>query len=99
MWLIFGVFGVAQFKGRFYRCDDANVYSRAECVGTWCTAGGGVGRDAWANTPTSFDNIFSALYLLFEMSVDGWSSKAYQGMDATGVDPELGRIVALHHQC
>ena len=86
VWLIFGIFGVAQFKGRFYRCDDTNVYSRAECVGAWCSTSGDIDRASWANTPTSFDNIFSALYLLFEMSVDNWASKAYQGMDATGVD-------------
>ena len=59
---------------------------RADCVGS-IVADGALAQPAWANRPANFDNILQAMFLLYEMSTENdWVVKAYDGMDARGVD-------------
>jgi hypothetical protein len=88
LWLIFAIFGVSTFKGRFSRCnDDLGVHGTSTCVGSFANANAAAngiaihGRE-WSNPPVHFDNIGSALYALYEVStLDKWLYVAHGSMD------------------
>lgn len=53
-----GVINIKIFKGYFYSCTLEDVITAQECID--------MGGD-WVNQVISFDNIFSALALVFRM--------------------------------
>ena len=43
--------------------------------------------EMWINSSRNFDNIFSALSVLFEIiTTEGWLEVMYKGIDASGID-------------
>ena len=86
VWSIFAIFGVHQFKGQFYRCDDSEVYGRLECIGSFVDDHGEIKADSWRNAQVHFDNFGQAMALLYEASVDSWISSCWRAMDIAGVD-------------
>ncbi len=90
VWLVFGLTCVTFLKGRLYRCTDADpaVEGIVSCVGTYVSEfpDGTVGLmdRSWHNPPVHFDDIFSAMYTLFEMSsMNDWVVKTRDAMDHT----------------
>ena len=84
LFLIFGVIGVQSFKGQLRVCIDndgvvLNSHDRAACD---------LEGYSWRNrNDGNFDNIGSALLLLFEVaSVEAWPVRLYNLMDATNPD-------------
>ena len=79
---IFAVLGIQFFAGKFGRCaTDASLTTKAACEAA--------PHGLWQSQPHmgSFDNIFSASLLLFEISsLEGWPRVMYMGIDAVGVD-------------
>ena len=76
---VFAILGVQMFGGRFGRCADApSLTSRAACEGA---------SHEWSNPAFGhFDNVWSAMLLLFEMaSLEGWTEVMFAGVDAVGV--------------
>ena len=72
-WTIFGILGVQIFAGRFYDCNDKEMYSRQDCVGAGMVMGEeGASFEAREWKPPSdrwgFDDIGSAVLTLFEVS-------------------------------
>lgn len=90
IWLVFGLTCVTFLKGRLYRCTDEDpaVEGMLSCVGTHVAEfpDGTVGLmdRSWHNPPVHFDDIFSAMYTLFEMSsMNDWVVKTRSAMDHT----------------
>jgi len=86
--IIFGILGVQLFKGIFYYCEgpDAEyVKNKTQCLEL---SGNG---NRWVNHKYNFDNLGQALMSLFVLSSkDGWVSIMYQGLDAVGLDQQVG---------
>ena len=48
-------------------------------------------ENRWVNQKYNFDNIFNALMSLFVLSSkDGWVDIMYHGLDAVGIDQQVG---------
>ena len=75
------------FKGAFYYCtggDVSDVMNKTDCHNK-----GGTYR--WVNRKYNFDNLGQALMALFVLaSKDGWVNIMYTGLDAVGVDQQVG---------
>lgn len=90
--LIFGILGVQLFMGRFAECTDPSVLTRVNCSGRYThllpngTLGSAVRR--WSNPDFGhFDDVFSSVLILFEMSMlERWPEVMYRGMDTFAVD-------------
>ena len=78
--LIFAILGVQLLGGTLASCADLPHLTSKQA----CAAAGG----AWVNPEWgSFDNVFAAALVLFEVSaVEGWTSVLWASMDAVGVD-------------
>jgi hypothetical protein len=77
--VVFAILGVQLFAGKLRACqDDLAILTEAACVGA--------GYE-WSNSPMgSFDNVFSSMLLLFELSsFEGWVNVLFAGMDTTAV--------------
>eukprot|EP01028_Stygiella_incarcerata_P003014 TRINITY_DN1571_c0_g2_i1.p1 TRINITY_DN1571_c0_g2~~TRINITY_DN1571_c0_g2_i1.p1 ORF type:complete len:1820 (-),score=401.57 TRINITY_DN1571_c0_g2_i1:2459-7918(-) len=82
--LLFGIVGVRIFGGLFYFCSDSSVSSKEECIGVFEIDDITVPR-VWSNKLTNFDNIFSAMGSLFQVSMqEAWVWVMYDGMDVVG---------------
>eukprot|EP01052_Picozoa_sp_SAG31_P008201 SAG31_NODE_408_length_16015_cov_77.203569_5_plen_1180_part_00 len=87
LYLMFSVIGVSLFGGKFYRCTDADVYGKDDCIGTYVSESGAMQNSIWDNPGYSFDNIFAALRTLVLIGTTaGWSECLYTAMDVTGID-------------
>lgn len=79
-WLLFQL-----FKGSFYSCKGPTapgVRNRTECEGR---------GNKWVNQKYNFDDLGKALMSLFVLSSrDGWVNIMYTGLDAVGVDQQVG---------
>ena len=80
---VFGIIAVNYLKGVFFYCvtideELANlVYTREDCFDH--------GGD-WINHDLNFDNIFSSLSTLFQISTtEGWVEEMFNGIDFVGV--------------
>ena len=78
--LVFGILGVQLFAGKFASCSSQDASIAAIATTDACVAAGG----EWENPGTgSFDNIGSALLLLFESStMEGWPDVMWATIDA-----------------
>ncbi|XP_066934051.1 voltage-dependent T-type calcium channel subunit alpha-1H-like isoform X1 [Clytia hemisphaerica] len=80
--IVFGILGVQQLKGKFYYCFGVTanlVRNKTECI----QHPDGV----WTNYQYNFDNLLEALMTLFVVSTkDGWIDIMRRGIDARGVD-------------
>ena len=76
------------FKGLFFYCDgpdveNQNITNKAECLQHE--------ENRWINQKYNFDNLGSALMSLFVLSSkDGWVDIMYHGLDAVGIDQQVG---------
>lgn len=53
-------------------------------------------RNRWINQKYNFDNLGQALMALFVLSSkDGWVNIMYTGLDAVGVDRQVGGVVVV----
>jgi Ca2+-binding EF-hand superfamily protein len=93
--LIFGIFFVQLFKGALHSCDtdEDNValvgIPKAWCVGNFVSMDGIISSRAWLNHRQNFDNILSALLIMFELlTLEEWNSILVTVVDAT--DSEHG---------
>ena len=82
-YIIFSILGVSLFGGLFYYCNDPAVEFEWECIGTFWLEG--IERERfWRNPPYHFDNIFSSIFILFQMSTtEGWTDVMASGVDVT----------------
>eukprot|EP01050_Picozoa_sp_SAG11_P006731 SAG11_NODE_535_length_8688_cov_2.395809_2_plen_1974_part_00 len=91
--VMFGIIGMNIFTGKFFRCDDGDVYGRADCVGTYVSHGE-LSTPYWENPGFSFDNLLASMKTLFIVStMAGWSEVMYVAMDVTTVDVQPQRDV------
>lgn len=80
--LLFGIFGVNQFKGSFYYCDVGQEYLDSVFTRTDCFDYGG----NWVNSDFNFDNILNAMSSLFVISTtEGWIEMMNLGTDSRGI--------------
>jgi len=90
--VIFGILGVQLFKGAFYYCDGPdikNVRNKTDCLIDK--------RNVWLNRKYNFDDLGKALMSLFVLSSrDGWVNIMYTGLDAVGVDQQVGEIPKIN---
>lgn len=76
------------FKGLFFYCDgpdveNQNITNKVECLQHE--------ENRWINQKYNFDNLGSALMSLFVLSSkDGWVDIMYHGLDAVGIDQQVG---------
>jgi voltage-dependent calcium channel T type alpha-1G len=80
--LIFGVIGVSQFKGKFYFCaeklDELKLDHKWDCL----NAGG-----VWDNQVYTFDDIPNAMITLFVMATTaGWQDVLINSITSTDID-------------
>eukprot|EP01130_Rhizamoeba_saxonica_P005167 TRINITY_DN2068_c0_g2_i3.p1 TRINITY_DN2068_c0_g2~~TRINITY_DN2068_c0_g2_i3.p1 ORF type:complete len:1529 (+),score=204.90 TRINITY_DN2068_c0_g2_i3:524-4588(+) len=87
IWLSFSVAGVNLFGGLFYRCNDADVSTKFDCVGTFSQDGMTNISRTWENAPVHFDNVFMGLLSLFQVAAGvGAIDVMYNGIDVTGTN-------------
>ena len=87
-WLIFGILGVQLFAGKFYSCNDGDVYGVLDCAGSFVDleTGSLVARVWDKPLGWGFDNIGEAVTTLFEVStLEMWLDIMYLGIDAVGI--------------
>lgn len=80
VWLMFGIFAVNIFAGKFFYCSIGvyTYHTKFECN----SAGG-----SWLRAPQNFDDIFQAMLTLFNVaSLEGWPDVMLIALDAVGVD-------------
>ena len=97
--LIFGILGTYQLKGKLFYCEMDHLSSevRASLEQTYGFTTRSfkklfskeacieVGRQ-WKNSPSNFDNVMKSMMLLFEMSTtEGWVDMMFRGIDATEI--------------
>lgn len=88
VYLIFGILGVLFFKGSFYSCNDPSITEESLCKGSFIPISTEIDRK-WENSSFHFDNIFSSMLVLFELStLEMWPDIMYKAVDAVG--PEKG---------
>ncbi|KFP39004.1 Voltage-dependent T-type calcium channel subunit alpha-1G, partial [Chlamydotis macqueenii] len=88
--IIFGILGVQLFKGKFFVCqgeDTRNITNKSDCTEA---------SYKWVRHKYNFDNLGQALMSLFVLaSKDGWVDIMYDGLDAVGVDQQVGAPAEL----
>jgi hypothetical protein len=86
MWLVFALVAMMYLKGRFWSCTDHGAAGIEDCVGTWVD-GGVISGSKWQNPPVHFDDTFTSMYALYEISSQNdWIVKAHYAMDATEIN-------------
>ena len=79
-YIIFGILGISYFKGLFFSCTTKNslnlvVFSKWDCL----NAG-----EEWINSPFNFDNIFSSVKTLIQVSSRSyWSYVMHDAVSIT----------------
>lgn len=74
--LLFGIFGVTQFKGTYFYCD-VEASDMHECF----DVGG-----SWVNKDYNFDNVLNAMITLFILATtEGWIDLMSSGVDSVGI--------------
>jgi Ion transport protein len=89
--VIFGIIGVNYFKGTFFGCRFGDPFSPE-----WIDADGIVDKwdclnwgGAWMNSDQTFDNVPSAMSMLFQMATtEGWIDMMNKGLDSVGIDQQ-----------
>lgn len=75
----------------FYYCDGPNiknVRNKTDCLADR--------RNVWVNRKYNFDDLGKALMSLFVLSSrDGWVNIMYTGLDAVGVDQQVGLVLVF----
>jgi hypothetical protein len=81
--LIFGVIGVSQFKGKFYFCSE-DLQTLSSIGHKWdCLNAGGI----WDSQVYTFDDIPNAMVTLFVMSTTaGWQDVLVNSITSTDID-------------
>ena len=76
---------------RFYLDSMLKIFSEEDVKNkTQCLELSGNGN-RWVNHKYNFDNLGQALMSLFVLSSkDGWVNIMYQGLDAVGIDQQVG---------
>ena len=80
VWLMFGIFAVNIFAGKFFYCSIGTFtyHTKYECN----VAGG-----SWLRAEENFDDIFQAMLTLFNIaSLEGWPDVMIYSLDATKID-------------
>eukprot|EP00759_Apiculatamorpha_spiralis_P041563 PhF_6_TR40183/c0_g1_i1/m.59599/K04857/CACNA1S; voltage-dependent calcium channel L type alpha-1S len=92
---IFGIIGVALFKGEFYECTDNSIGTKTDCIGVFNTTTPGIQGDdlvinasrMWQPRGPTFDHLGQAMLTLVHLGVkDGWFDTMYHAIDAQGID-------------
>eukprot|EP01063_Lacrimia_lanifica_P035244 TRINITY_DN6673_c0_g4_i1.p1 TRINITY_DN6673_c0_g4~~TRINITY_DN6673_c0_g4_i1.p1 ORF type:complete len:1820 (+),score=585.09 TRINITY_DN6673_c0_g4_i1:93-5462(+) len=92
IWLIFAIFGMQVFSGKFYRCsvdsygdmeeESPPIFTKAECLNTTLCPGVDGRPCRWETFSSNFDNLGSSFLTLFEMaSLEGWVTVMELGID------------------
>ena len=82
-WLMFGIFGMNLFAGKFYYCLKNGTTDYSLLTLYACEKNGGT----WQPWYENFDNILQAILCLFcESSSESWPDVLYRAMDASAVD-------------
>ena len=87
---VFAILGVQLFAGKFAACDGADLPSKAACEAAGY---------AWVNPSWgSFDNVFAASLLLFEMSsLEGWPTVLYAVKPRVCYTHYVGHVCSTLH--
>ena len=81
-------YGFQLFKGLFFYCDGPNVPNQNITDKIDCLQ---YPENRWINQKYNFDNLLQALMSLFVLSSkDGWVDIMYHGLDAVGIDKQVG---------
>ena len=79
---LYGLFGITFFKGQFFSCVSSPLSSDVSTKWDCLNSGG-----EWVNQPNNFDNIWTAVLTLFQMSTtEGWTTVLWNGVDSTAID-------------
>ena len=71
IWLIFSIFGVQLFSGRFYKCVDSDGNRLlAEVVPNKTSCLAKKGTFSWKNSDINFDNVANGFLALFQVVGD-----------------------------
>ncbi|CAG9327585.1 unnamed protein product [Blepharisma stoltei] len=90
-YFMFGIIGVILFKGSFYNCSDFNIQTKQDCTGEFWN-GGNYEKRVWRDSDYNFNNIFSAINALFQIStLENWPIYLYNSVDAVGPDKAMKR--------
>ena len=82
-WLMFGIFCMNLFAGKFYYCNMNGSTDYTLLTIYACENAGG----DWKPWVENFDNILQAMLVLFcESSSESWPDVLYRAMDASAVD-------------
>ena len=80
---IYAVLGVHLFMGKFHRCSDDSVLTKAACVGMFKASSGDEEARKWFSPRPNFDNVFEALLTMYELVTgEDWDALMYATVDA-----------------
>ncbi|CAK8685583.1 unnamed protein product [Clavelina lepadiformis] len=97
IWFVFGIMGVQFFKGRFFRCVDADdnpvnytiASNQTECINRGY---------AWFNPNINFDNVLTAMVALFQVATfEGWIEIMADASDVAGVNQQPQREASQYN--
>eukprot|EP00759_Apiculatamorpha_spiralis_P047084 PhF_6_TR42990/c0_g1_i1/m.65569/K04857/CACNA1S; voltage-dependent calcium channel L type alpha-1S len=91
---IFGIVGIALFKGQLSACSDSSIETKQDCTGWYNSTtpgifGDEIGNDTrvWSPLGNNFDHLGQAMLTLVSLAIkDGWFETMYNAVDAQGVD-------------
>jgi hypothetical protein len=89
VWLMFGIFAINIFAGKFFYCSIGKYHYHTKYD---CNSAGG----SWLVPEQNFDDIFQAMLTLFNVaSLEGWTDVLHQAIDTVDVDvgPKLNSSV------
>lgn len=85
-WIMFGIFGVSLFAGKFYFCNGGNGYTILKHIDMYSCENDPAGY-TWTPWPENFDNMLQAMLVLFsEASTESWPDVMIRSLMASAVD-------------
>ena len=84
-YIIFGILGIIFFNGIMFYCTDPNISLESECIGNFVDSSGNFTQREWRELSYNFDNIFSAVLTLFDLStLEAWPTYLVAAVDGVG---------------
>ena len=91
-YLIFGILGIIFFNGVMFYCTDPSILIDSECLGSFIDSGGNIAKRQWRELSYNFDNIFSAVLTLFDLStLEDWPSYLVGAVDGVAAHRAMVR--------
>ena len=87
-YIIFSIIAISYFKGKYFYCmgDEVEFWELAvdSVADKWdCLNFGG----EWMRKPYSFDNIYTSMIALFQMTtMQGWAEIMFMALSTTDID-------------